>query len=205
MRRAYSGAGLHESDLERGWLESLRLWLQEADAAHVPEPNAMVVATASRRGMPSARTVLLKGLDDRGLVFFTSLDSRKGRELEENPRAALVFPWIGFSRQVVVEGAVEALSAAESDAYFASRPRGAQLGAAASDQSQPIASREELERRFHELAELHPGAVPRPARWGGLRVLPDRVEFWQGRPNRLHDRLRFVREDDAWRLERLAP
>jgi pyridoxamine 5'-phosphate oxidase len=205
MRLSYEGTGLHEADLKVGWLETLRRWLDDAVEAQVPEPNAMVLATADADARPGGRTVLLKRLDERGLVFFTNLDSRKGHDLEENPRAALVFLWIGLRRQVVVEGAVEPLAAGDSDAYFASRPRGAQLGAAASPQSQPIASREELDRLFAELAERHPDSVPRPQRWGGLRVVPERVEFWQGRRDRLHDRLRFVREDGRWRLERLAP
>ena len=205
MRRSYEGAGLHETDLADGWLGALRRWIEDAVAADVPEPNAMVLATADAGGRPGGRTVLLKGLDERGLVFFTNLDSRKGRELGENPRAALVFPWIGLGRQVVVDGRVEQLTPAESDAYFATRPHGAQLGAAASPQSQPIGSREELDRLVAELAERYPDAVPRPQRWGGLRVIPDGVEFWQGRRDRLHDRLRFVREGASWRLERLAP
>ena len=204
MRRPYERGQLAEDDLAPTWLEQLHAWLEEAGAAGLPKPNAMVLATAGTDGRPGARTVLLKGLDDRGLAFFTNLRSRKGRELGDNPRAALVFPWSPIERQVVVDGRVEPLGAEESDAYFASRPLGARLGAVASPQSEPIA-REELDRRFAQLAERHPADVSRPDWWGGLRVVPDQVEFWQGRPDRLHDRLRFRLTGGAWILERLAP
>ncbi|HZI91326.1 MAG TPA: pyridoxamine 5'-phosphate oxidase [Thermoleophilaceae bacterium] len=204
MRRSYRGASLSESELAADWLTQLRRWLDEAARAGLPEPNAMVLATAGADGVPGGRTVLLKEADERGLAFFTNLRSRKGRELGENPRATLVFPWHAMKRQVVIDGLVEPLAPEESDAYFASRPRGARLGALASPQSQPIAGREELERRYAELDAAHPGGVPRPEWWGGLRVVPDVVEFWQGRPDRLHDRLRFRRAGE-WVVERLAP
>lgn len=169
----------------------------------------MVLATAAADGAPSARNVLLKGLDERGLVFFTSLGSRKGRELGENPRAALVFAWHALQRQVVVDGLVESLPAEESDAYWATRPHGSRLGALASPQSQPIASREILERRYAELAALYAdraGGPERPEGWGGLRVAPTQVEFWQGRADRLHDRLRYrFTGAGGWVVERLAP
>ena len=208
MRRAYEGRQLEESELESTWLAQLARWLEEAVNAGSPEPNAMVLATASREGAPSARTVLLKGLDERGLAFYTNLNSRKGRELAANPRAALVFPWLSLQRQVVVEGRVEALASEESDAYFASRPYGAQLAALASPQSQRLDSREQIDRAYADLSERHPEGqeVPRPHWWGGRRVVPESVEFWQGRPNRLHDRLRYRRTDSgAWVIERLAP
>ena len=208
MRRPYRGGSLGEADLAADWLTQLRRWLDEAVRAGLPEPNAMVLATAGVDGVPSARTVLLKEADDRGLAFFTNLGSRKGRELEENPRAALVFPWHPMQRQVVIDGRVEPVAADEADAYFATRPRGSRLGALASPQSRPIPGREDVERRYAELDAAHPGDVPRPDSWGGLRVVPDAVEFWQGRPDRLHDRLRFRRRAPGareWVVERLAP
>ena len=208
MRRAYGRGQLEESELEPTWLAQLARWLEEAVRAGGPEPNAMVLATASRDGAPSARTVLLKSLDERGLAFYTNLSSRKGRELAANPRAALVFPWLSLQRQVIVEGPVAAVEDEEADAYFASRPHGSRLAALASPQSQRVESREQIDRTYAALAERHPeGAeVPRPREWGGLRVAPTRVEFWQGRANRLHDRLCYRRTDaGAWVIERLAP
>jgi pyridoxamine 5'-phosphate oxidase len=206
MRRSYELGGLSEGDLAATWLEQLRRWLDDAVGAQIVEPNAMVLSTADAAGRPSARTVLLKGLDERGLTFFTNLRSRKGRELAANAHAAAVFPWIALQRQVAVTGAVEPVDPAESDAYFASRPRGSRLGAAASPQSQVVGSRAELEAARDALDARHPGEdVPRPEHWGGLRLVPDGVEFWQGRPDRLHDRLRFRREGSGWVVERLAP
>lgn len=208
MRRAYGRRELEESELESTWLAQLARWLEAAVRAGDREPNAMVLATASRDGAPSARTVLLKGLDERGLAFYTNLSSRKGRELAANPRAALVFPWLSLQRQVIVEGHVEALESEESDAYFASRPRGARLAALASPQSQRLDSRKQIDGPYAELSERHPEGtdVPRPQWWGGMRVVPASVEFWQGRANRLHDRLRYRRTDPgAWVIERLAP
>jgi len=208
MRRAYRGASLSEGDLAADWLTQFRRWLDEAARAGLPEPNAMVLATAGGDAVPSARTVLLKEADERGLAFFTNLGSRKGLQLGENPRAALVFPWHPMQRQVVIDGLVEPVAAQEADAYFASRPRGSRLGAVASPQSQPIGGRDEVERRYAELDAAHPDDVPRPEWWGGLRVVPDAVEFWQGRPDRLHDRQRFRRESPGpqeWVVERLAP
>ncbi len=206
MRRSYRAAGLAEEHLSASWLGQLQAWLNDAVSAPLVEPNAMVLATTGADGRPSARTVLLKGLDERGLTFFTNWNSRKGRELEANPRAALLFPWITLQRQVIVEGTVERLSDDESDAYFSTRPRGAQLAAAASPQSEALPSRATLEEEFAQLDRIHSeGPVPRPPHWGGLRLLPDAVEFWQGRPDRLHDRLRYRREGDTWVIERLAP
>jgi pyridoxamine 5'-phosphate oxidase len=206
MRRPYMGPGLLERDVAPTWLEQFERWLDEAEAGGVAEPNAMILATADARARPSARTVLLKAIDADGFVFFTDLRSRKGRDAAANPRGALVFPWLDVRRQVVVEGALAAIPAEESDAYFATRPRGAQLSAAASPQSETIASREELERRRAAAEAEYPGEVPRPAWWGGMRLEPDAVEFWQGRADRLHDRLRYRRlESGEWILERLAP
>jgi len=207
MRREYQAAGLAEADLAPTWVAQLRAWIAEAQAAGLLEINAMVLATASADGAPSARTVLLKGLDDRGLVLFTNLRSRKGREALANPRASLVLPWVDLGRQVVVCGTIAPVDDAESDAYFASRPRGAQLGAVASPQSEVVASRAALEEAWARAAAEHPDGTPvaRPAHWGGLRVAPETVEFWQGRGDRLHDRLRYRREGERWRIERLAP
>jgi pyridoxamine 5'-phosphate oxidase len=206
MRREYVSAGLDEADLAGTWLAQFQRWLADAVAGGMPEPNAMTLATADGSGRPSARTVLLKGVDERGFLLFTNLRSRKGREALANPRAALVFPWLELQRQIVVDGTVEQAAAEESDAYFATRPRGAQVGAAASPQSDVIPARDVLERSRAEIEARHPGAVPRPAHWGGLRAVPDAVEFWQGRPDRLHDRLRFRRAGSGeWVVERLAP
>jgi len=205
MRRSYAAAGLEEADLAPTWLGQFGRWFADAVAAPLIEPNAMVVATATPDARPSARTVLLKGVDERGFAFYTNLDSRKGREARANPHAAIVFPWHEMGRQVLVNGPVEAVSAEESDAYFATRPRDARLGAHASPQSQVIASRDALDDALEELAARYPADVPRPDNWGGLRVVPVTVEFWQGRMHRLHDRLRYRREAGGWVVERLAP
>ena len=205
MRMEYDVGGLLESDMAGDPFTQFQRWFTAAQAAGVPEPNAMTVASVGGDGRPSARVVLLKGVD-YGFVFFTNYASRKGHELERQPFAALVFYWHAQHRQVRVEGRVERVDAAESDAYFASRPPGSQIGAWASAQSQVIAGREGLEQRYAALQNEYAGqAVPRPPHWGGLRVVPDVVEFWQGRPSRLHDRLRFRREAGDWVLERLAP
>jgi len=209
LRRDYvPERGLSRADLAADWATQFGRWFAEVAAAGLPEPNAMVVATADTRGRPSARTVLLKGYDDRGFVFYTNYGSRKGVEALTNPYASLVFPWFPVQRQVVVCGSVEKVDRAETDAYFASRPRGSRLGAWASPQSQVVPDREAVEARFEEVARRFPeGAeVPAPPHWGGLRVVPETVEFWQGRPSRLHDRLRYRRGDDgSWTVERLAP
>lgn len=208
MRRPYGPDGLSEQDLAPTWLEQLTGWLQDAVLAGVPEPNAMVLATADDDGTPAARTVLLKALDQRGLVFYTNLHSRKGRELHHNPRASAVLLWLPVRRQVRVDGSVEGVDAKEADAYFASRPRGSRLAALASPQSEVIESREALDRRHADLQRRNHDAesIPRPPWWGGRRLVPASVEFWQGREDRLHDRLRYRRDDSgSWVLERLAP
>src|SRR5262245_27454283 len=197
---------LRESDADPDPVRQFQRWFDAAVAAGLPEPNAMTLATCTADGVPSARIVLLKICDERGLAFFTNYRSRKGRELANNPRAALVFFWPALERQVRVEGRVELVSADESDAYFASRPVNSRLGAWASDQSAVIPSREELERKQRELeAQFPDGRVPRPPHWGGYRVVPDVFEFWQGRPSRLHDRLRYRRVEGRWVIERLSP
>jgi pyridoxamine 5'-phosphate oxidase len=205
LRSDYRTAGLAETDLSADWPGQFGAWLADAVAAGVPEPNAMTLATADTAGRPSARTVLLKAYDQRGFVFFTNLRSRKATEALSNPYASLVFGWLVRHRQVVVSGTVTEVSRAETEAYFAQRPRGAQLGAWASPQSRVLASRDELARRYAEAAARFPDAVPAPPHWGGLRVVPDTVEFWQGRADRLHDRLRYRRDGRSWLVERLAP
>jgi pyridoxamine 5'-phosphate oxidase len=207
MRRDYTERGaLLESDLAADWVTQFGAWFADAAAYGLPEPNAMVVATADRDGRPSARTVLLKGYDVRGLVFFTNYTSRKGTEALENPYAGLVFPWFPMQRQVLVEGAVEKVSRAETEAYFATRPRGSQLGAWASPQSQVVPDRAAVEAGLAAAVDrFGDGPVPAPPHWGGLRVVPETVEFWQGRSSRLHDRLRYRRTSGRWLIERLAP
>lgn len=183
-----------------------RRWFEEAKAAGIYLPESMAVATATPSGAPAARMMLLKGVDQRGFVFFTNYESRKGAELAANPRAALVFHWAVLQRQVRVEGTVEKLSPAESEAYFRSRPRGSRLGAWASRQSAPLASRAELDRRFREFEAQFAGReIPLPPFWGGFRLEPLVIEFWQGRLNRLHDRLRYTRQGGGWLVERLYP
>ena len=206
LRKDYSLAGLAETDLARDPFRQFEKWFAEAEAAKIVEPNAMVVSTAGRDGRPSSRTVLLKAVDGRGFVFYSNYESRKGRELEGNPRISLLFPWIAMERQVIVEGTAARVPREESEAYFHSRPRGNQLGAWVSPQSSIIASRGVLEDNLKALEQKYAGGeIPMPPQWGGWRVVPDAVEFWQGRRNRLHDRLRYRREKDGWTVERLAP
>jgi pyridoxamine 5'-phosphate oxidase len=206
MRRSYERGGLDEGDLAPTWTAMLERWLDDAVAGGVREPNAMVVATADAAGRPGLRTVLLKGLDAGGLTFFTNYESEKGRDLAVNPVASLLFPWTDLQRQVRLTGPVAKLDAAASDAYFASRPYGSRIGALASPQSRVVADRAALEAARDALIARYPEDVPRPAGWGGYVVAPDSVEFWQGRPDRLHDRLRYRRaEDGGWVTERLAP
>ncbi|HEX2161703.1 MAG TPA: pyridoxamine 5'-phosphate oxidase [Thermoleophilaceae bacterium] len=208
LRDDYELGALSEDALAPTWLEQFERWLAAALGAGMPEPNAMVLATAGADGTPGARTVLLRGIDARGFRFNTNYRSRKGRELDRNPRATLVFPWYQQQRQVIVDGDVSPLRPDESDDYFAKRPRAARIAAAASPQSEVIESRERLERRFAELEAELEGVEdpPRPEHWGGYLVAPRSVEFWQGRRNRMHDRLRFRRTAaGAWVVERLAP
>jgi pyridoxamine 5'-phosphate oxidase len=206
LRREYEHAGLAEEDLAADPLVMFRAWFAAALAADPKDANAMTLATVGREGRPSARIVLLKGIDD-GFVFYTNYESRKGRDLAENPYAALVFFWPLLDRQVRVEGRVERTSREESAAYFASRPLGSRVGAWASQQSRPLAGRGELEREVAEAtARFADGAVPLPDDWGGFRLLPSAVELWQGRPSRLHDRFRYERSSPGgWRIARLAP
>lgn len=209
LRRAYGEAGLDEADLAPDPMAQFDAWLATALEEGVIEPNAMVVATAAADGRPSARTVLLKGYDTRGFVFYTHRGSRKGQEATENPRASLVFPWYALERQVVVVGDVEPVDRTETEAYWATRPYGSRLGAWASPQSQPVPDRTMLEQRWEDAKARFPDAeaVPLPDGWGGLRVVPLSVEFWQGRRDRLHDRLRYRRSvvGEPWTVERLAP
>jgi len=209
MRRDYSAGRLDEADLAPTWVEQFDRWFAAAVAAELPEPNAVVVATADADGAPDARIVLMKGYDAEGFIFGTSYASAKGAQLAVNPRAALVFPWHPMQRQVRVTGRVERIGDTASDGLWDPRPRGAQLAAAASVQSTVVASRDELAERVRLLDEQTPdGPVPRPAAWGGYRVLPELVEFWQGGADRLHDRIRFVRDEaegGGWIVQRLAP
>lgn len=206
MRKEYGASGLTEDDAGDDPFALFRRWFDTAVAEDLFEPNAMTLATATRDGVPSARAVLLKALDDRGFTFFTNYDSRKAREMAANPRVALLFLWHPLERQVRIEGMIEPVSPAESDAYYATRPLGSKLGAWASPQSEVIPDRAFLERQHAGLMAKYPdGNVPRPPNWGGYRVLTTAIEFWQGRPSRLHDRIRFSLVNDRWVRERLAP
>lgn len=208
LRQNYTLAGLTKADLDLNPIEQFQVWFQQALDADLIEPNAMTLATATPEGKPTARIVLLKGVNDRGFVFYTNYESQKGQQLITNPYAALVFLWDKLERQVRIEGKVEQLPTAESAEYFHSRPQASQLGAWASDQSQVIPNREVLEQKLADLKEQYSGdaIVPLPEHWGGFRVIPSRIEFWQGRPSRLHDRLVYdLQADNSWLIERLSP
>lgn len=206
LRKDYHLKGLREADAAPNPFGQFQIWFDQALAAQLPEPNAMTLATATKDGKPSARVVLLKGFDERGFVFYTNYQSQKGQELADNQQAALVFWWAELERQVRIEGRVDKVSAQESDEYFHSRPFNSRIGAWASDQSQVIENREVLELHWQELkTEYENQDVPRPSHWGGFRVSPTSIEFWQGRPSRLHDRLRYRLDDGSWLIERLSP
>ncbi len=206
LRKNYTQSGLLETDIVADPIEQFRLWFEQAVSANLLEPNAMTLATVTAEGKPSARIVLLKACDDRGFVFYTNYNSQKGVELRSCPHAALVFLWGDLERQIRIEGNVELVAIDEATAYFHSRPASSQLGAWASDQSTIIADRSTLETRLQELErEYQAREIPKPAHWGGFRVVPTEVEFWQGRPSRLHDRLRYQLVAGEWRIDRLSP
>ncbi|ASR38181.1 pyridoxamine 5'-phosphate oxidase [Prauserella marina] len=207
MRVSYDGEAFDESSLAGTWTEQLQSWLDQAISAGLAEPNAMVLATANADGLPSSRTVLCKGLDERGVVFYTNYTSAKSHDLTSTRYASVTFPWYPLHRQVTVRGEVEKVDLTETKAYWNSRPRGSQLGAWASPQSRVVESRRALDTALNSIERRFDGVeeVPVPPHWGGWRIRPDSVEFWQGRQDRLHDRLRFVRTEDGWRIDRVAP
>jgi pyridoxamine 5'-phosphate oxidase len=207
LRQNYTRGGLTENQADPNPFRQFKVWFEQAVTAQILEPNAMTIATVTPEGKPAARIVLLKDLDERGFVFFTNYNSHKGKQLAQNPWAALVFWWEPLERQVRIEGKVEKASEEESDRYFPSRPINSQLGSWASGQSEVVASREVLETRLEQFRQKYEGqTIPRPAHWGGFRVVPEEIEFWQGRPSRLHDRLRYrLQEDGSWLIERLCP
>ena len=206
LRKEYTGAGLDKADVDPDPLVQFHDWFEKVIDADLHEPNAMILATATAEGKPSARTVLLKGYDERGFVFYSNYEGRKAKEIDANPTCALLFYWGELERQVRIEGRASRLSGEESDAYFAGRPRGSRLGAWASEQSRPLEDRSILEERVRVLeAEYEGREIPRPPFWGGYRVEPDTIEFWQGRENRLHDRIVYHRSGRGWKIVRLQP
>jgi pyridoxamine 5'-phosphate oxidase len=206
FRKEYSAKGLHRSDLDANPLQQFTRWFQQAIELEVHEPNAMTLATVDERGAPLQRTVLLKYFDAKGFVFFTNYESRKARQIAQNPHVCLLFPWITLERQVIVQGRAEKISTAESLKYFTSRPRESQLGAWVSQQSSVISSRKLLMQKLHEIGEkFKHGEIPLPSFWGGFRVVPETIEFWQGGPARIHDRFLYTAQSDDWNIERLSP
>lgn len=206
FRKEYTGRGLHREDLDADPIRQFEVWFRQATELGLHEPNAMSLATVDAAGMPLLRTVLLKYFDAKGFVFFTNYESRKARQIAENPRVSLLFPWILLERQVIVQGRAEKISAAESLRYFISRPRESQLGAWVSQQSSVISSRKILMQKLHEISEkFREGEIPLPSFWGGFRVVPEKIEFWQGGPARLHDRFLYAKKEEGWAVERLSP
>ena len=206
FRREYSARGLHRADLDADPVAQFAAWFAQATELGVPEPNAMCLATVDSGGMPCQRAVLLKYFDERGFVFFTNYESRKAREIAGNPQVCAIFPWITLERQVVIQGRAERISTAESLRYFTSRPRESQMGAWVSNQSQVITSRKFLMQKLAEIRDkFKQGEIPLPSFWGGYRIVPSAIEFWQGGPARLHDRFLYLRHADGWSIERLSP
>ena len=205
LRVSYEQGELNESDVSHNPLDQFNKWLQEAIKNQVPEPNAMVLSTVNKDGQPGARNVLLKSADDNGFIFFTNKNSDKASDLKQNPNCTLLFSWLSQHRQVIVKGKAEEISREESNTYFQTRPYGSRISAWVSEQSQVIKSREELETKVKEFMEKYPENVPMPDYWGGYLVKPESIEFWQGRPSRLHDRIRFTKKGNTWTIERISP
>ncbi|KGA08010.1 MAG: pyridoxamine 5'-phosphate oxidase [actinobacterium acIB-AMD-7] len=205
LRISYEQGELNESDVNHNPIQQFNIWLQEAIANLVSEPNAMVLATANKNGEPSARNVLLKSADERGFIFFSNKQSDKAKDLAENPQATLLFSWLSQHRQVIVKGKVSEISREESNEYFQTRPYGSRISAWVSNQSQVIKNREVLEQKVKEFMDKYPAEVPMPDYWGGYILKPESVEFWQGRPSRLHDRIRFTKKENSWIIERISP
>lgn len=205
LRISYEQGELNESDVNHNPIQQFNIWLQEAIANLVSEPNAMVLATANKNGEPSARNVLLKSADEKGFIFFSNKQSDKAKDLAENPQATLLFSWLSQHRQVIVKGKVSEISREESNEYFQTRPYGSKISAWVSNQSQVIKNREVLEQKVKEFMDKYPEEVPMPDFWGGYILKPESVEFWQGRPSRLHDRIRFTKKENSWIIERISP
>ena len=205
LRVSYEQGELNESDVSHNPLDQFNTWLQEAIKNEVPEPNAMVLATVNKDGQPGARNVLLKSADDNGFIFFSNKNSDKASDLKQNPHCTLLFSWLSQHRQVIVKGKAEEISREESNTYFQTRPYGSRISAWVSEQSQVIKNREELETKVKEFMDKYPENVPMPDYWGGYLVKPESIEFWQGRPSRLHDRIRFTKKGNTWTIERISP